>query len=719
VKKRLLVLLASIFILFSLTSPLTVQAGMLPYSSYTYDADQWPIWMTAPYIPVEIIGQSLMVENADNKYDVVKGLSTPEDICIDEDGFIYVADKDNNRIVKFDSEGILKKQFGITKEEKSILSSPEGVYVDSDGLIYVADTGNQRVVVFNQNNEVVNTIEKPDDVRIKDILFSPIKLTVDARGYIFVAIKGGNEGLLILSPDGKFHGFFGRNTTELSLSEKIKRIFYTKEQIATNNNSRAVTISSVVAGKDGYIYTCTQNMKKGQIKKFNANGEDLFDNKDFQVKIPSRITNGETKTSSIASIAVDNNDIIYAVDQNNGAVIIYGGQGQTLSIFGSKLSSSEQRVGVFGLINGIAVAPDGTLYVLDKQYNGIHVFRPTKLFTKILQAITMYNDGLYKEASSLWQEILNANSNYYLAHLGLGKAAYVSKDWPQAMEQMKIAMDQNSYSEAYWQYRSMWIQKNITTCLICILLIIVLYRLTVKLFKFSPIKWINQKTKLLCYKVSKPVYARIPVLKVRRDEVVYAFNTFKHPVDTFYNAVRRGKGSIWSAIIIFAIYVIVKFTSIACTSFSFNKYGLFGFDPVNAMIQYIAPILLWVLGVYLVGAITKGQGTLKAVFITSMYCLIPQIVLSLLIALISNVLTRAELSIYNFMTFTVMAWTFILMFVQVKEVHGYDFGETIKRVLAILFTIGIAVVLGAAIIGISIQAYNLANELIREVLGYV
>jgi hypothetical protein len=66
-----------------------------------------------------------------------------------------------------------------------------------------------------------------------------------------------------------------------------------------------------------------------------------------------------------------------------------------------------------------------------------------------------------------------------------------------------------------------------------------------------------------------------------------------------------------------------------------------------------------------------------------------------------------------------MAWTFILMFVQVKEVHGYDFGETIKRVLAILFTIGIAVVLGAAIIGISIQAYNLANELIREVLGYV
>jgi hypothetical protein len=144
VKKRLLVLLAGIFIIFSLISPLTVQAGMLPYSSYTYDADQWPIWMTAPYIPVEIIGQSLMAENADNEYDVVKGLSTPEDICIDESGFIYVADKDNNRIVKFDSEGILKKEFGLTAEGKSQLSNPEGVFVDSNGLIYAADTGNHR-----------------------------------------------------------------------------------------------------------------------------------------------------------------------------------------------------------------------------------------------------------------------------------------------------------------------------------------------------------------------------------------------------------------------------------------------------------------------------------------------------------------------------------------------------------------------------------------------
>ncbi|HHX55033.1 MAG TPA: hypothetical protein GX705_01640, partial [Clostridiales bacterium] len=449
-KKKLMVFLGCVFIIFSSIKPLTVQASTLPYSSFTYDADDWPLWMPAPYKPVEIIGQSLYVENDDKEYDVAKGLSTPEDISVDVDGFIYVADKDNNRIVKFDSEGVIKKQYGVDIDGQTVLRSPEGLFVDTDGLIYIADTGNQRVVVINQDNEVVNIIEKPDDIRIKDVLFTPIKLSVDARGYIYVATKGGNEGLLIISPNGKFQGFFGRNATELSLFEKLKRIFYTKEQIATNNNDRAKTISDVVASQDGYIYTCTQNMKKGQIKKFNANGEDLFDNQNFQVKIPFRVTKGDTKKSSISSIAVDNNDVIFAGDQNNGAVIIYNNQGQTLSIFGSKLSNGEQRVGSFGLINGIAIAPNGTLYVLDKQYNGIHVFQPTQLFAKILQAISLFNDGLYQEAVPLWRDILNANSNFYLANLGLGKATYVSKDWTESMSYMKHASDQKGYSDAFW-----------------------------------------------------------------------------------------------------------------------------------------------------------------------------------------------------------------------------------------------------------------------------
>ena len=717
-KKRIRVFLAGLFLAVCLFTPLTALAE-IPYNAFTYDSEERPIWMPSPYVPVKIIGQSLMAEKGEDEYEVVKGLSTPEDICMDKEGFLYVADKDNNRIVKMNPEGVIQKIFGTDESGNSFIRAPEGVYVDELGLVYVADTGNQQVVIFDRDGEVVNTIAKPDDIRLKDVVFTPVKLTVDARGYIFVISRGGNEGLLILSPDGRFHGFFGRNATELNVLEKVKRLFYTKEQIATNNNSRAVTISGVVQGEDGYLYTCTQNIKSGQIKKFNASGEDLFDNNDFKVKIPSWATEGKAGDSSIAAVTVDRSSNIYAVDQTNGAVIVYGNQKQTLAIFGRKLSSVEQRVGVFGMANGIAVAENGNLYVLDKQYNGVHVFHPTELFQKILEAVVLYNDGLYQEAVPLWKEILKENSNYYMAHLGLGKAAYVSGDWETAMSEMKVALDQENYSEAYWQHRSAWLQKNSTGALLLILAVIAVYQLIGKIFHFSPLGWVADKWKKFSHKLTAALCSHTPGVRIKLEETAYAFRILKHPADTFYGASRAGKASVGSAVIIFAIYVAVKLAAAACTSFSFNKFGLAGMTLMDVALSFIAPTMLWVLGSYLVGAITKGQGSLRAVFITAVYCLIPQIVWSVPIALLSNLLTRDEIFIYYFLVALAAAWTGIYLFLQMKEVQGYDFGEAVKRLFLVFFTIAIAIVLAAAIYGISIQAYNLANELIREVLGFV
>lgn len=717
-KKRILVFLAAVFLAVCFIAPGTVRAG-IPYNAFTYDSEERPIWMPSPYVPEKIIGQSLMLEKGENEYEVVKGLSTPEDICIDKEGFLYVADKDNNRVVKMDREGVIRRIFGPDETGNSLIRAPEGVHVDESGLVYVADTGNQQIVIFTGDGEVVSAFGKPEDIRLKDVVFTPVRLTVDARGYLFVISRGGNEGLLILSPDGRFHGFFGRNATELNVLEKVKRLFYTKDQIATNNNSRAITVSGVVQGEDGYLYTCTQNMKKGQIKKFNASGEDLFDNKNFRVKIPSWAVEGKTGDSSIAAVTVDDSGNIYAVDQTNGAVIIYGNQGQTLTIFGSKLSSTEQRVGVFGMANGIAVGENGSLYVLDRQYNGIHVFHPTELFQKILRAAALYNDGLYQEAVPLWREILKENSNYYMAHLGIGKAAYVSGDWETAMDEMKVALDQENYSQAYWQHRSVWLRKNSTTAMLLILAVIAVYGIIGRLFHFSPAGWAEMKVRTLLHKLLAALGLRIPGARVKLEETAFAFRTLRHPADTFYDASRAGKASAGSAAIVFGMYIAVMLVSAACTSFSFNKFGLAGMTLADAVMRYAAPTLLWVLGVYLVGAITKGQGSLKAVFITAVYCLIPQIVLSIPIAIVSNFLTRDELFIYYFMVAFAVSWTGICLFIQVKEVQGYEFGETVKRIFMVLFTIAIAIVLAAAVYGISIQAYNLANELIREVLGFV
>ena len=119
-----------------------------------------------------------------------------------------------------------------------------------------------------------------------------------------------------------------------------------------------------------------------------------------------------------------------------------------------------------------------------------------------LEAVVLYNDGLYQEAVPLWKEILKENSNYYMAHLGLGKAAYVSGDWETAMSEMKVALDQENYSEAYWQHRSAWLQKNSTGALLLILAVIAVYQLIGKIFHFSPLGWVADKWKKFSHKLT-------------------------------------------------------------------------------------------------------------------------------------------------------------------------------------------------------------------------
>ncbi|WP_409344731.1 YIP1 family protein [Paenibacillus sp. MBLB4367] len=203
------------------------------------------------------------------------------------------------------------------------------------------------------------------------------------------------------------------------------------------------------------------------------------------------------------------------------------------------------------------------------------------------------------------------------------------------------------------------------------------------------------------------------------DQLAYSWKFLWHPIDGFYDLRFSGKGSVASASVLLALYYGCQLLKLQFTHFVFNPFGLAFTSPFQQLLVSLLPVLIWVLANYLVSCITKGQGTFKAVYISTAYSMVPFIYFSVPVALVSNVFSNAEGAIYGFMNVLISAWIAVLFYIQVKEVHGFEVMETFTNIGWMLFA-GVAIIAFAvALFGIVIQSVNFAVSFLREAIGYV
>ena len=94
-------------------------------------------------------------------------------------GYLYIADTGNNRIVKYDVNGNFVTKWGLSGTTNGKFRSPWGVFADSHGNVFVGDDSNHRVQKF-----------EPVSV---DGCSSPGEFEVDSSGYCYVT-KWGSYG---------------------------------------------------------------------------------------------------------------------------------------------------------------------------------------------------------------------------------------------------------------------------------------------------------------------------------------------------------------------------------------------------------------------------------------------------------------------------------------------------------------------------------------------
>ena len=76
-------------------------------------------------------------------------LKSPGDVSVDSKGSIWVVDKGNNRIQKFDPTGKFLAKFGVSGTGDGQFNRPTGIAIASNGDLLVTDAGNARVQRFS------------------------------------------------------------------------------------------------------------------------------------------------------------------------------------------------------------------------------------------------------------------------------------------------------------------------------------------------------------------------------------------------------------------------------------------------------------------------------------------------------------------------------------------------------------------------------------------
>jgi len=136
--------------------------------------------------------------------------SRPSDVAWDRAGNVFVADGmgNTNRIAKFDKDGKFLKHWGSTGAGPGQFSGIKSLATDAQGNLYVADRGNQRIQVFDSEGTFKSEFKN---------IGSPNAICVSrgATQYLYVAHVGdvvyGMDDATIykVGLDGKVLGKFG------------------------------------------------------------------------------------------------------------------------------------------------------------------------------------------------------------------------------------------------------------------------------------------------------------------------------------------------------------------------------------------------------------------------------------------------------------------------------------------------------------------------------
>jgi len=645
-------------------STASVITNSAPYNTFTIGPSGDLVLTQTAYEPAGILAMDA-------------ALNQPQDMYIKDD-YIYIADTGNKRILKTDLSGNIDILL-------TGLGEPTGVHVDENNLLYVADRLNRTITIYDEMLNIVNVIERPTEpIFGLNSPFVPLKISSGPRGVIYVTGEGSVSGVMQFNRYGDFLGYLATNPTQSSFYRQILEWF--NQELAPIT---PVSPDNLTIDEKGSVYT-TSITEYMPIKKYN---------------IASRIVLSPMHYGQTAPSAVFINDFgnIYTIT-DKGIIHEYDSSGNLLFVFGIDAPNTE-ILGLFNRAVDIVVDSNYNLIILDRGRGQIQILERSEFTALVHDGLKSLNSGIYDVQQ--WEDILRMNSVFALANSVIARTYFRTGDYQTALSYYEIAQDKTGYSDAFWQVRNNFLQNYLGGFLAFGLILGFVYLIMKQVDKkyaiYDPIRNYNKK---------------LNNIKIIR-ELKLGMQVFRHPIDTFHEIKHEQKASKLSAIILYALYVILNVLAVLFTGFLFNDNNLETYNVLTSFLSSLGLLMLFVFSNYLISTLSNGEGWFKDVFISTAYALMPYIILTVPLILLSHALTLNEIFIFQSVLYIRDAWILLLIVLMIIEIHNYSFRELIKNILLTLFAMAVIVAMLILIYLLVNQMYDYISSIIREVWNRV
>lgn len=696
-KKKIITLVVSLILLAVTVLPacaLTNVTVETPYEAYVYNNDTRPVTVPTPYtVEKTVNAQTLGIEKFTGISDIFHA-----------NGEIFIVERSQNKIVITDDNFNYKTTISgfDNNGTPDTFNEPASCFVN-DTKIYIADSKNSRIVVLNKADYSLATIFKRPEINVlkKDYTYTPLRIVVDNADRMYILAEGINEGMIRLDETGKFTSFFGAPTVEYDVLDLIWRKFATKAQREQMEQFIPTEYSSLLIDKKGFIYATSATSESTPVAKINTNGENVltelqgefteYGDKSYLLKSSEEDPETSNINPYFSDIAIG--DGVYCLlDSKRSKIYVYSNDGYLLYVFGG---AGTQR-GTFDNATAIEIV-NNKLIVSDGNKGTITVFRFTDFGACVQKAIELYNAGDYKGSYNTWKKAYNYCSNYTPAISGMAKIDIANGKASKAMDDLKNVHAHKLYSAAFESWRNDIIRDYFVWAVGVIIVLYIIYRILAKFIHKA--KWYKKYHESNYYKGQK-----------------FATYTMFHPFDGYWDLKREKRGSMSTAFIIFAMFIICyairdQFSGYVTTNTISSQVNV-----IYDVVLIVIPIMFWVISNWCFSTLMEGEGTFKDIFMVTCYAMKPYVVLSIPLLLLSHVLTIEETMFYGVINTFCWIWMLALFFFGMMVTHNYSLGKAILT--AILSIVGICIIVFILLLVISIVSgmyeyfYGIVKELV-------